>query len=257
LPKLSIITICKNEAESIESTILSIISQTFTDFEYIVIDGSSKDGTKEIIEKYKDKINKFISEPDSGIFNAMNKGINLSNGEYLCFLNGGDYFADKTVLEKIFEKRPDSDIIYGDLIFILKSGRKYTKKCPDKISEYYIMSDSIPHPGTLIKRKLFDEIGLYNENYKYTSDYEFFLRAIFKFNKSYSRMKFPFAVFNLKGVSSILEKTKEVKAERMMAQDLYLSKNSILIFKLFKPFFLFVRKLKYLSFYLRSQKSEV
>jgi glycosyltransferase involved in cell wall biosynthesis len=257
LPKLSIITICKNEAESIEKTLLSVIAQTFTDFEYIVIDGGSKDGTKEIIEIYKDRIDIFISEPDSGIFNAMNKGICLSNSEYVCFLNGGDYFAENNVLERIFENKTDSDIIYGDLTFCLMSGRKYTKKCPDKISQYYLMSDSIPHPGTLIKRELFNEIGLYFENYKVTSDYEFFLRAIFRFNKSYTHLKFPFAVFNLKGVSSILEKTKEVKTERKMAHNLYLNKRKILIFKLFKPFFLFVRKLRYLSFYLRSLKSEV
>jgi glycosyltransferase involved in cell wall biosynthesis len=257
LPILSIITICKNESESIERTILSVIGQTFTDFEYIVIDGGSTDGTKEIIEKYKDKIDKFISEPDKGIFNAMNKGISLSNSEYVCFLNGGDYFAENNILERIFENKTDSDIIFGDLIFSLKSGRKYTKKSPDKISQYYMMSDSIPHPGTLIKRELFDEIGFYDENYKFTSDYEFFLRAIFKFNMSYSHLKFPLAVFNLKGVSSILEKTKEVKAEREKAQNMYLSNKCIMIFKLFKPFFLVVRKLKYLSFYFQNSEFRI
>src|ERR1035437_822845 len=100
MKKISVITICLNERDNIEKTIKSVINQNSTDFEYLVIDGGSIDGTTEIISKYNDKLSYFISEKDSGIYSAMNRGIKNSTGEYLLFLNGGDYLSDVNILSK-------------------------------------------------------------------------------------------------------------------------------------------------------------
>ena len=116
--KLSIITICYNIKDEIERTCKSIVGQTWQDFEWIVVDGGSTDGTLEVLKKYSDRIDILISEKDSGIYNAMNKGIKLANGEWLNFMNGGDNFASNDVLEKVFKnKNYEADILYGDMSY--------------------------------------------------------------------------------------------------------------------------------------------
>ena len=115
--KLSIITVCLNE-KNIERTCKSIVSQTFADFEWIVIDGKSNRNTLNKIKKYKNKISVFISEPDAGIYDAMNKGILSATGDYISFMNAGDTYFSKYALEKVFSKPKDQDIIYGDVNII-------------------------------------------------------------------------------------------------------------------------------------------
>jgi len=111
-PKLSIITVNLNNAEGLRKTIESVVTQTFTDFEYIIIDGGSTDGSVEIIKLYADKITYWVSEPDKGIYNGMNKGIMVAKGEYCQFLNSGDWLVNENVLKEVFA---DVDIVYGDL----------------------------------------------------------------------------------------------------------------------------------------------
>ena len=110
LPKLSIITVNLNNKAGLQKTIESVFSQTFTDYEYLVIDGGSEDGSKELIKKYENKFVYWVSEKDKGIFNAMNKGILKASGEYLLFLNSGDYFYDSAVLDDVFDKAASTDI---------------------------------------------------------------------------------------------------------------------------------------------------
>lgn len=122
---LSVITVVYNDAQNIEKTINSVLSQTYKKIEYIIIDGASKDGTPEIIEKYKDKISQFVSEPDKGLYDAMNKGLKIATGDYVCFLNSGDLFYENTTVENIFASADgqDVDIFYGDTVVTDTNGK--------------------------------------------------------------------------------------------------------------------------------------
>ena len=119
-PKISVITISYNNKEGLEKSLKSVTSQDYKDFEYIVIDGGSNDGSKEILEKYSDKINYWVSEPDKGIYNAMNKGIEVANGEYLLFINSGDELFSSGILTEVVPELNGADIIAGNLCTIGK-----------------------------------------------------------------------------------------------------------------------------------------
>lgn len=253
MKKLSIITVCKNDAENLEKTILSVASQSFNDFEYLIIDGASNDNTINIINKYKSHISKFVSEPDTGIFNAQNKGISLSVGEYLCFLNSGDYFTNDEILRIAFDKSPDADIVYGDINYKFKNGLIYRKKSFKKLSQFKFLIESLPHPSCFIKKSLFDKIGLMDENYKMTSDYEFFIRAIIKYKCSTQYIPIPIAVFNLEGLSSKYEHSDQAKTERINIHQKYIDQKILRFFGLFRLLILFLfKKLRYLFFLLKS-----
>lgn len=128
--KISVITVCYNAADVIERTIQSILSQTYGDVECIIVDGASKDGTAEIIRKYADRISKFISEPDRGIYDAMNKGIAMAEGDYINFMNAGDVFSSSDVLQRVADKAdPGADVIYGHSTVVLPNSRKKISRC--------------------------------------------------------------------------------------------------------------------------------
>src|SRR5208283_551554 len=176
--KLSIITVNLNNVSGLRKTIESVVNQKYTDYEYIIIDGFSTDGSVEVIKEFTDKITYWISETDKGIYNAMNKGIKRATGDYCLFLNSGDFFANSRILEKCFEHQFSEDIVYGNMI-LEESGILMTWKIPPKLTfnDFYI--SSIAHPCSFIKRSLFEKTGNYNEKYKIVSDWEFFLKAIF------------------------------------------------------------------------------
>lgn len=253
MKKLSIITVCKNDAHNLETTIGSIINQTFSNFEIIVIDGGSSDNTIEIYKKYSDRITKFLSEPDSGIFNAQNKGIKYSEGEYICFLNAGDYFTNIQILENIFYLNCSSDIIYGDINYKFSNGLIYRKKSFKSLSALKFLIESLPHPSCFIRKSVFEKIGLMDENFRITSDYEFFLRALLKYKCSTKYIPIPVAVFNLEGISSKHEHSQTAKLERKKAQETYISKRTLKLFKIFRfPILFIFKKLRYLMFLLIS-----
>ena len=225
MKKLSIITVCLDEATTIEHTLKSVANQKFTDFEFIVIDGGSTDGTLDIINNYHDQIDVLISEQDTGIYNAMNKGIKAAKGEYVSFLNAGDYYCNSLVLVNAFQSTDGEDIIYGDIVAELSNGTHIRKEIPGKLGKLYMTFDTIPHPGTLIKKNLFEDLGLYNENFRIASDYEFFLKAIFSHNCSYKYIPIPFAVFNLMGVSQTKKGRKLGLQERKAIHREHFSKS--------------------------------
>ena len=135
-PKISIITPCYNAVKHIEETILSIVSQDYSNLEYIIIDGGSTDGTVDIIKKYEDKITYWISEKDTGIYNAMNKGILAAKAEFCQFLNSGDYLADENVTQKMLAQCDDSSIIYGNMIKKWPYGKVFKNTSIDTKSFY-------------------------------------------------------------------------------------------------------------------------
>lgn len=126
---ISVVTVCYNAADTIEKTMLSVLNQTYHDIEYIIIDGGSTDGTVEIIRKYADRIAYWVSEPDKGIYDAMNKGIKVATGEWINFMNAGDEFVDEGVIEKLFQNRTIDTVgvVFGDTLFIHKSKQKIVK----------------------------------------------------------------------------------------------------------------------------------
>jgi glycosyltransferase involved in cell wall biosynthesis len=177
--KLSIITINRNNALGLEKTIKGVISQTFKDFEYIIIDGASTDESIEIIKKYEDKISYWISEPDRGIFNAMNKGVMKASGEYCQFSNSGDWFVTPEVLSDVFKNNPTEDIVFGNIIKV-KDGVSTLDRGigTSNVTFYHLFLGTINHPATFARRELFERYGLFCEKYKYVSDWEWFIRSV-------------------------------------------------------------------------------
>ncbi|GAB3195616.1 glycosyltransferase involved in cell wall biosynthesis [Pontibacter aydingkolensis] len=199
--KISIITINYNNALGLEKTIVSILSQKCINYQYIIIDGESIDGSVDIIRKYQNDVCYWKSEPDNGIYNAMNKGIFAAKGDYILFLNSGDTLDNENTLNTIASTLKGEDIIYGDLI-IKEDEKSWRKSYPDKLTFKFFLKESLPHPATFIKKDLFNRIGLYNESFKIVSDWEFFLLAINKFNCSYKHVPFIVSHFTLDGISS-------------------------------------------------------
>tara|TARA_R110001599_G_scaffold302146_1_gene507818 strand:+ start:158 stop:901 length:744 start_codon:yes stop_codon:yes gene_type:complete len=220
LPKISIITVCFNAEKTIERTIESVTNQTYENIEYLIIDGQSCDQTLSIIENYKSNISKIISEPDSGIYNAMNKGIILSTGVYLLFLNADDYLISTTVIENYIAKisdSKDSDIFYGDiLIYNHHNGSGKIWKTHKNISGKLLYNSTIPHPSTIFKRTIFEELGTYNESYKITADHEFYIKS-FVNGKKFQHVDILTALFSTGGVSTSDDNTKLIKLERSRA----------------------------------------
>jgi glycosyltransferase involved in cell wall biosynthesis len=200
--KLSIITINFNDHKGLDKTIQSVINQTYKDFEYIVIDGASTDGSVGVIKKYADRLTHWVSEPDTGIYNAMNKGTRLAQGEYCLYLNSGDFFAADDVLEKAFSYNFTEDIVSCNLE-LFDERNVYLQTPPQNISLFTFTNGSLPHPSTFIKRSLLEELGGYNESYRIVSDWCFFLDALIIRNCSYQTVDIVLSKFNCFGVSSL------------------------------------------------------
>ncbi|MGA0899771.1 MAG: glycosyltransferase family 2 protein [Luteolibacter sp.] len=198
-PRFSIITICLNEAEGIRRTCESIEAQTYRNFEWVVVDGGSTDGTLEILETYKHQIQTFVSGPDGGIYEAMNKGLALASGDYMLFMNGGDSFASEDVLQKVSDA-PPKDLIYGDVY--LGHARGNLATYPDVMSRGYLLRNMVPHQATFYRRTLFEQYGNYDTRYRIAGDYELYIRLLEVHRVSYHHIAKPLAVFDLGGISA-------------------------------------------------------
>jgi len=180
--KLSIITVCFNSASTIRDTIESVLSQDYGDIEYIVVDGGSRDGTQAIVESYGDRISRFVSEPDKGLYDAMNKGVAMATGAVVGILNSDDFYESTTSLSsvaKAFERRPESDAVFGDVVFVNptdlhKVTRFYraNRFAPWKLRFGWMP----PHPATFIRKSAYNVVGQYSLKYRISADYEFFVR---------------------------------------------------------------------------------
>ncbi len=211
--KLSIITVNLNNRSGLEKTILSVVNQSYSDYELIVIDGGSTDGSADLISQYKSEISYWISEKDKGIYNAMNKGIAVARGEYCYFLNSGDYFTGNSVLEELFKLDIHADIVSGNVLKIRSNGKYRSIEPHDKPTLHKLCIHSLPHQASLINRALFAEIGNYNESYRIVSDFDFFLRAIVVHKKTYQKVDLNFSYFNLLGISSNMDNFGAAKEE--------------------------------------------
>jgi glycosyltransferase involved in cell wall biosynthesis len=215
--KISIITVAYNNAAQIQKTIGSVSSQTYSNIEYIIIDGGSSDGSVEIIKNSSEKISYWISENDNGIYHAMNKGIAKATGDYLLFLNSGDVINDNQVLSDFYEfikLNGHSDIVYGDYIYVDKKVRETKIILPDIITFDWLCNASIPHPSTFIKKSLFDKFGLYNEDYTVVSDWLFVLKIFVHSNSKFIHYNRLISKFHEGGISTLLASQNMIRAER-------------------------------------------
>lgn len=181
LVKISIVTVCKNAEKDIEQAVKSVVNQTYPYIEYIIVDGASQDRTKEIVGQYSDRISRFISEPDNGLYQAMNKGIRYSSGDYILFINADDYLVDERVIEDVayfLQANPSCDFLYGDMLVRYSAEKSILVKppLPEGVSDELICG-CLPHQASFTKADLFfSKIGFFNEGYRISSDYEWFLK---------------------------------------------------------------------------------
>jgi len=183
LPKISIITIVYNGISTIEKTIKSIAAQSYPNVEYIVVDGGSNDGTIDIVKNYSDSVSKWVSEPDKGIYDAMNKGITLSSGDYLWFINSGDEVYAPDTLQRIFNPNnsPFHDIYYGDTVMIDSEGKEIGNRRltpPSSLSWRDFRNGMlVSHQSIIVSKKV---ASMYNTRYKFSADFEWCLLAMKK-----------------------------------------------------------------------------
>jgi glycosyltransferase involved in cell wall biosynthesis len=210
---ISIITINFNDVNGLEKTINSVKEQSYSNFEHIIVDGNSTDGSKELIESNKAHFSYWVSESDNGIYQAMNKGIKVAKGEYLFFLNSGDHFNNSNSLNKVNNHLKDVDIVYFD-INVVGENETFIKRCPKNLTFKYLHQDLPAHQATFIKKSLFEKLGYYDESLKIVSDWKFLILAICKNNATYKYIEDTFSTYYSDGLSSLDENQALVKAER-------------------------------------------
>jgi glycosyltransferase involved in cell wall biosynthesis len=209
--KISIITVVYNGEKVLERTIESILNQSFRDVEYIIIDGNSTDGTVELIKKYKNVISQWKSEPDRGLYDAMNKGLRLAQGDYLLFLNAGDQFYDTTTLAKIFDSQINADIFYGETMMVDEAGKEIglrRLKSPEELNWKSLINGMLVcHQSFIVRRELAAE---YDLAFKIAADYAWMLECL-KRSKSIANTRMIISRFLEGGLnkSNILTALKE------------------------------------------------
>ena len=195
MKKLSIITINFNNRDGLRKTIESVVNQDWQEFEYIIIDGGSTDGSVEVIKEYADRIDYWVSEPDKGIYNALNKGVAVAKGEYCNFMNSGDCLYALDTLERVFEINPTADIVCGNTY----SDRLKTP--PQEITFDFLFNQSICHQCAFIRTSLMLKYG-YDEKYKIVADRKFFVQALLLENCSYEAIDVDVVKYDITGFSS-------------------------------------------------------
>ncbi len=218
--KVSIITVCYNSKEHIKDAIESVLNQSYKDIEYIIIDGASTDGTVEVINSYNDKISKFVSEKDNGIYDAMNKGLALATGEIVGIINSDDFYIDNTIIESIVNefKKSNIDVLFADLIFVdrenIEKQVRYWKS-KEYVEGSFFKGWHPSHPTFFVKNEFYKRFGLFRTELKLASDFELMLRFIVKhgaktfyFNKASVKMRMGGA--STKGFDNFIKQNMEV-----------------------------------------------
>ena len=189
---VTIITVCRNHAKELEKTIKSVENQTWQKKEYIVIDGASTDETLEVIQKHGGSITQWISEPDQGIYDAMNKGIRLSQGQWVIFMNAGDTFASTDTLQRVFQESQEADVIYGDVI-----KREHVKKAEPPYNAHRMF---FCHQSAFVKTSCLREFP-FDTTHRMSADFKQ-IKQLYLSGKTFRQLDFPVAVFDTQGVSN-------------------------------------------------------
>lgn len=238
--KFSIITVCFNSSTYIEKAIQSVLNQTYQNVEYVVVDGASTDGTVEIINRYADDIDAFISESDTGLYNAMNKGIAKATGDILFFLNSDDQFCDENVIADVaedFVEKPDLEIVYGNVL--MDSARGLSRWVQmQEITRKKLAGITINHQSIFTRKEIFEMTNGFSEKYKVVSDYDWLMKLV------HSDIKFrhidrDIVIFSVTGLSH----TSEWEDERIIAMKSYYSDLEIFMWRRL-PRIIRLRKIK-------------
>lgn len=225
--KLSIVTINYNNAEGLKRTLNSVFDQSYEEIEHIIVDGASTDGSVEVIKRYVQKVEEsfeksrdknsviWSSEKDNGVYHAMNKGIMKAKGEYLLFLNSGDFLIAPDVIRKVMEQCNGSDILCARCNVSDKGKVLWTSNPPKRVTFGTLYTVGLAHQSTFIKRTLFDTCGLYREDFKYNSDIDFWFKAIIDNHATTQRIEVVTTDYNLDGISSKEHVNPQFKKEKL------------------------------------------
>jgi glycosyltransferase involved in cell wall biosynthesis len=211
---LSIITVNYNNYEGLVATLNSVGEQDYRPFEHWVIDGGSIDMKKNFEQLTDEYAFRYVSETDSGIYHAMNKGIHYAQSSHLLFLNSGDVFSSTDSLSKLWSSLGQEDIFYAN-IWQEDNDTRTLVTYPTSLDIDYMICFGLPHQATIIKKSLFFEVGMYNESYKIISDWVFFMEALFTKSASYGMLESPVVLFDRSGISSQYAQTKKIINEQL------------------------------------------
>jgi len=215
-PKISIITACYNAENTIEQAIQSVLGQTYENIEYIIVDGASTDGTMEIVEKYRNKIDVVVSESDKGVYDAFNKGVGLATGDFINFMNADDYFSTNTILEKIVShilNHPNLMLLHGNVKAIDETTGHWHYRGQSLSFKDFEKGQMCPHQSVFTRRELFTEFGGFNLAYKILADVDFTIKCFKKYEEYIKYVPIEVAHFRLGGLSSSLQHEKNMHYE--------------------------------------------
>lgn len=213
--KLSIITINYNNCAGLKKTIDSVVAQTYRDFEWLVIDGGSTDGSRALIEQNASHLSYWVSEPDHGVYHAMNKGLDAAQGEYLLFLNSGDWLVDADTLEKCQLDSTSADVLYGDSLFVFQDHIEEIRY-PDPLSFNHLYKGFLGHASSFIKSSLLRK-ERYTEQYKIVSDWEFWIKMALK-DASFVHLPLSVSYFDTTGISSTNEQLRTAERNQVISE---------------------------------------
>ena len=223
--KLSIVTINRNNAFGLEKTLQSIVNQTYKEFEYIIVDGASTDDSVTVIKKYVSEIAhlKWVSEPDKGIYNAMNKGIRMATGDYIQILNSADCLAAPEVTEKMLaalEKVGCPPIFYGNMVKSFPDGKRIVDRgfAGQEITMMGMFTGTLNHDPAYIRRDLFDKYGYYDESLRIVSDWKWYLQAIILGGEKPQYVDMDVTVFDMTGISETNKELDEDERKKVLEQ---------------------------------------
>ena len=213
-PFISIVTVNRNHAEGLRRTLASVGEQTFRDFEQIVIDGGSTDESLSVVSTFREKINHYLSEPDRGVYHAMNKGIAIASGAYVIFLNSGDVFASGEILataSEVMKRDPERDLFYGSTLRKSSDDGVVVREVPEPLRVFDLYKFRLCHQSVFYKRVLFDELGGYDESFHIYADIEFNIRCL-QAGRQARRLGFAVSLYEGGGMSS--RESAELGSER-------------------------------------------
>ena len=241
--KISIVTISYNSAKTIETTFMSVLQQTYSNIEYIVIDGGSTDDTLKIAKKYSEIITVLVSEQDNGLYDAMNKGISLATGDVIGLINSDDLFCDPDALNKVakvFKKNKNLDSVYADLFYVSQRDiNKISRRWVSGIQRKFKYGWHPAHPTFYIKKSIYDRFGLFDLSFKLAADFEIMLRFLDKHNISTTYLKEPLVKMRLGGETN--KSFKNIYYQNIECLRAF-DKNNIKVAKFFYPFFRIIPK---------------
>lgn len=220
-PEITVITVCRNAASLLETTIQSVLQQTGVRLEYVIVDGASIDDTSQVLRRYAARVPTIVSEPDTGIYDAMNKGLSRAHGELICFLNAGDTFEAKTVCQQVCARYQEGypDILYGDVLITSASGKVERRASYDGWDLASFFEFPVCHQGVFATRKAFEVVGPFNQSYRYAADHDWLLRALRRHRLTSCYLPFIISHFDNGGVSTDNQTAVRAELRRAVASN--------------------------------------